>query len=103
MQGQPMQGQAAQVAASPVSASDMLLSEGVVLLGAAVLFVMLFRRLGLGAALGYLVACALVRPQGLRLVGGVASKLAIAEVGIVLLLFLMCLELTLDRELKSVV
>src|SRR3546814_9493306 len=92
MQGQPMQGQAAQVAASPVSATDMLLSEGVVLLGAAVLFVMLFRRLGLGAVLGYLVAGALVGPQGLRLVGGAESKLAIAEIGIVLLLFLVGLE-----------
>ncbi|AMK23805.1 MULTISPECIES: monovalent cation:proton antiporter-2 (CPA2) family protein [unclassified Sphingobium] len=88
-----MQGQVAQVAASPVSATDILLSEGVVLLGAAVLFVMVFRRLGLGAVLGYLVAGALVGPQGLRLVGGAESKLAIAEIGIVLLLFLVGLEL----------
>ncbi|WP_176595939.1 MULTISPECIES: monovalent cation:proton antiporter-2 (CPA2) family protein [Sphingobium] len=88
-----MQGQVAPVAASPVSATDILLSEGVVLLGAAVLFVMVFRRLGLGAVLGYLVAGALVGPQGLRLVGGAESKLAIAEIGIVLLLFLVGLEL----------
>ena len=76
-----------------LSATDMLLSEGVVLLGAAVLFVMLFRRFGLGAVLGYLVAGALVGPQGLGLVGGAESKLAIAEIGIVLLLFLVGLEL----------
>jgi len=88
-----MQGQVAQVAVSPVSATDILLSEGVVLLGVAVLFVLLFRRLGLGAVLGYLVAGALVGPQGLRLVGGAESKLAIAEIGIVLLLFLVGLEL----------
>lgn len=43
-----------------LSATDLLLSEGVILLGAAVLFVMLFRRFGLGAVLGYLVAGALV-------------------------------------------
>ncbi len=77
----------------PVSATDMLLSEGVILLGAAVLFVMLFRRFGLGAVLGYLVAGALVGPHGLGLVGGAESKLAIAEIGIVLLLFLVGLEL----------
>ena len=76
-----------------LSATDLLLSEGVILLGAAVLFVMLFRRFGLGAVLGYLVAGALVGPQGLHLVGGAESKLAIAEIGIVLLLFLVGLEL----------
>jgi len=79
--------------AAPVSATDILLSEGVILLGAAVAFVMLFRRFGLGAVLGYLVAGALVGPQGLGLVGGAQSKLAIAEIGIVLLLFLVGLEL----------
>ncbi|HKY83140.1 MAG TPA: monovalent cation:proton antiporter-2 (CPA2) family protein [Sphingobium sp.] len=77
----------------PLSATDLLLTEGVVLLGAAVLFVMLFRRFGLGAVLGYLVAGALVGPQGLGLVGGAEGKLAIAEIGIVLLLFLVGLEL----------
>ncbi len=78
---------------SPISATDVLLSEGVILLGAAVLFVIIFRRFGLGAVLGYLVAGALVGPQGLGLVGGAESKLAIAEIGIVLLLFLVGLEL----------
>ena len=88
-----MQDQLASTAVVPVSATDILLSEGVILLGAAVLFVILFRRLGLGAVRGYLVAGALVGPQGLRLVGGAESKLAIAEIGIVLLLFLVGLEL----------
>jgi CPA2 family monovalent cation:H+ antiporter-2 len=82
---------------APVNATDILLSEGVILLGAAVLFVMLFRRFGLGAVLGYLVAGALVGPQGLGLVGGAQSKLAIAEIGIVLLLFLVGLELNPSR------
>ncbi|BBD97077.1 sodium:proton exchanger [Sphingobium amiense] len=80
-------------AAETASATEILLSEGVILLGAAVAFVMLFRRFGLGAVLGYLVAGALVGPQGLHLVGGAESKLAIAEIGIVLLLFLVGLEL----------
>ena len=46
------------------------LIETVILLGAAMLFVILFRRIGLGAVLGYLVAGALVGPHGLGLVGG---------------------------------
>lgn len=83
--------------AAATGATHMLLSEGVVLLGAAVLFVMLFRRLGLGAVLGYLIAGALVGPQGLGLVGGAQSKLAIAEIGIALLLFLVGLELNPTR------
>ncbi|CAN5342066.1 monovalent cation:proton antiporter-2 (CPA2) family protein [soil metagenome] len=83
----------APIAPAAISATDILLSDGVILLGAAVLFVMIFRRFGLGAVLGYLVAGALVGPQGLGLVGGGQSKLAIAEIGIVLLLFLVGLEL----------
>jgi len=88
-----MPNSAVDAAHAPFSATEVLLSEGVILLGAAVLFVMLFRRFGLGAVLGYLVAGALVGPQGLGLVGGGESKLAIAEIGIVLLLFLVGLEL----------
>jgi monovalent cation:proton antiporter-2 (CPA2) family protein len=88
-----MSNPAVNVTQAPFSATDVLLSEGVILLGAAVLFVMIFRRFGLGAVLGYLVAGALVGPQGLGLVGGGESKLAIAEIGIVLLLFLVGLEL----------
>src|SRR3546814_7113608 len=79
------------------SATDILLTEGVVLLGVALAFVILFRRLGLGAVLGSLIAGALVGQQGLGLVGGADSKLAIAEIGIVLLLFLVGLELKPQR------
>jgi CPA2 family monovalent cation:H+ antiporter-2 len=79
------------------SAAELLLSEGVILLGVATVFVLLFRRLGLGAVLGYLVAGALVGPQGLHLVGGAQSKLDIAEIGIVLLMFLVGLELSPAR------
>ena len=43
-----------------VSATEILLNEGVILLGVGLFFVILFRRFGLGAVLGYLVAGALV-------------------------------------------
>lgn len=71
----------------------LALTEGAILLGVATLFVLIFRRFGLGAVLGYIVAGALVGPYGLGLVGGGESKLAIAEIGIALLLFLVGLEL----------
>lgn len=79
------------------SATDLLLGEGVILLGVALAMVILFRRFGLGATLGYLVAGALVGPYGLGLVSGGQSKMAIAEIGIVLLLFLVGLELNPAR------
>ncbi|MBB6122600.1 cation:proton antiporter [Sphingobium subterraneum] len=75
------------------TATSLILSEGVILLGFATVFVLLFRRLGLGAVLGYLIAGALVGPHGLALVGGGESKLDIAEIGIVLLMFIVGLEL----------
>jgi glutathione-regulated potassium-efflux system protein KefB len=74
-----------------------ILLEAVVLLGAGLICVMLFRKLGLGAVLGYLVAGVLIGPHGFGLAGGGASKLAIAEIGIALLLFLVGLELNPAR------
>ncbi|WP_052134901.1 cation:proton antiporter domain-containing protein [Sphingomonas sp. 37zxx] len=70
------------------------------LLGAALIFVLLFRKLGLGATLGYLVAGAVVGPQVLGLVGDAESKLGFAELGITLLLFLVGLELSPQRLWK---
>jgi len=74
-----------------------LLFEGVAMLGFALAFVLLFRRLGLGATLGFLVAGAIVGPQVLRLADGAESKMGFAEIGIALLLFLVGLELSPSR------
>lgn len=76
---------------------ESTLIEAVVLLGAGLAMVMLFRRFGLGAVLGYLVAGALIGPHGFGMAGGGESKLAIAEIGIALLLFLVGLELNPAR------
>ncbi len=73
------------------------LIEFTILLGAGMMFVILFRRLGLGAVLGYLVAGAAVGPFGLGWVGGGEEKLAFAELGIAMLLFLVGLELNPER------
>jgi glutathione-regulated potassium-efflux system protein KefB len=70
---------------------------GVVLLGAALISVLIFRRLGLGAVLGYLVAGILIGPYGLGLIGEPETILAYSEIGIILLLFLVGLELSPSR------
>ncbi len=77
--------------------SETLLREGVILLGVGLLMVLLFRRLGLGAVLGYLIGGVLIGPHGFGLIGGGESKLHIAELGIALLLFLVGLELSPAR------
>ena len=84
-------------AAEAAETTALVLRDGVILLGAAMLFVTLFRRLGLGAVLGYLVAGALVGPDGFGLVGEAEAILPVAELGIVLLLFLVGLELHPSR------
>jgi monovalent cation:proton antiporter-2 (CPA2) family protein len=63
----------------------------------AVLAVPIFRRLGLGAVTGYLAAGIAIGPSGFRLVTDAASVRAIAEFGVVLLLFVIGLELKLSR------
>jgi monovalent cation:proton antiporter-2 (CPA2) family protein len=76
--------------------ADVMLG-GVVLLGAALLAVLIFRRLGLGAVLGYLVAGIAIGPDGLALIDAPETILAYSEIGIILLLFLVGLELSPRR------
>ena len=77
--------------------SESLLRDGVVLGGFALVFVLIFRRFGLGATLGYLVAGAVVGPHVLHLVGDAESMIGVAELGITLLLFIVGLELNPSR------
>lgn len=83
--------------AAGAEAAAGVLRDGVIMLGAALLFVTVFRRLGLGAVLGYLLAGALVGPHGFGFVGATENLLRIADFGIVLLLFLVGLELHPSR------
>ena len=71
-----------------------------ILFGFGLFFAILFRRFGLGATLGYLVAGAVVGPQGLHLIADADGKLGVAELGITLLLFLVGLELNPTRLWK---
>ena len=74
-------------AAAEVAASNLLM-DGAIMLGAALLFVTIFRKLGLGATLGYIVGGAIIGPQVLGLIGEADSIMAVSEIGIALLLFL---------------
>lgn len=78
-------------------AAGSVLIGALVLLGFALAFVLLFRRLGLGATLGYLVAGVLVGPHVLGLIDDPERIIGFAELGIVLLLFLVGLELSPAR------
>jgi CPA2 family monovalent cation:H+ antiporter-2 len=68
-----------------------------ILLAAAVLIVALFRKLRVSPVLGYLVAGALIGPGGIRLITDVGGTAAIAEFGVVFLLFIIGLELSWER------
>jgi len=71
--------------------------EALVFLAAAVIAVPLSRRLGLGAVVGYLSAGMLIGPWLLGLVSDVDRILHVAELGVVLLLFVIGLELQPSR------
>ena len=67
------------------------------LLAAAVLIVPLFKRAGLGTVLGYLVTGVLIGRFGTRLIDDPEELLHLAEIGVVLLLFVIGLELQPSR------
>ncbi|MGY8527380.1 monovalent cation:proton antiporter-2 (CPA2) family protein [Paracidovorax citrulli] len=69
------------------------IGPAVVLMGAAVVAVPLFRRLGLGSVLGYFAAGLLVGPSVLGLFTDAQSILHFSELGVVMFLFVIGLEL----------
>ena len=73
------------------SAGDLI--RVVTLLGAAVVAVPLFKRIGLGSVLGYLAAGLVIGPFGLKLVTDSHAILHIAEFGVVMFLFMIGLEM----------
>ncbi|UDF05710.1 monovalent cation:proton antiporter-2 (CPA2) family protein [Asticcacaulis sp. AND118] len=65
----------------------------VALLGAGVVAVPLFRRLGLGSVLGYLAAGIAMGPFGLKIIAEPSTALHVAELGVVMFLFVIGLEM----------
>jgi len=77
---------------SAESGASQLVSV-VALLGAAVVAVPIFRRLGLGSVLGYLAAGLAIGPFGLKWFSDPQSILHVAELGVVMFLFVIGLEM----------
>lgn len=71
--------------------------QGILFLVAALVFVPLAVRLGLGAVLGYLVAGVVLGPIGFALVNDPTAILHVSELGVVLMLFVIGLELEPKR------
>ena len=65
----------------------------VALLGAAVVAVPIFRKLGLGSVLGYLAAGLLIGPFGLGWFNDPQTIIHVAELGVVMFLFVVGLEM----------
>lgn len=80
------------------SGSELL--KVVVLLGAGVLAVPLFKRLGLGSVLGYLAAGLAIGPFGMGFFTDAATILHVAELGVVMFLFVIGLEMQPTRLWK---
>ncbi|GAA4855710.1 monovalent cation:proton antiporter-2 (CPA2) family protein [Luteimonas vadosa] len=73
------------------------LQLALVFLLAAVIAVPLFKRFGLGAVLGYLAAGLALGPDGAAVVRDAEPVLAASEIGVVIMLFVIGLELSLPR------
>ena len=73
------------------------LELALVFLLAAVIAVPVFRRFGLGAVLGYLAAGVVLGPYGIRVIRDAEPVLAASEIGVVMMLFVIGLELSPAR------
>ena len=74
-------------------AHSISLIAPVVLLAAAVIAVPIFKRIGLGSVLGYLIAGLIIGPFGFAFFHDSTSILHIAELGVVMYLFVIGLEM----------
>jgi glutathione-regulated potassium-efflux system protein KefB len=81
--------------AAEAHGSDLI--QVVVILAAGVVAVPIFRRLGLGSVLGYLVAGLVIGPSGLRFFDDPGAILHVAELGVVMFLFIIGLEMQPSR------
>ena len=68
-----------------------------ILLAAAIIFVPVFQRLGLGSVLGYLAAGVVVGPWGFGFIDQIEEIQGIAEFGVIFLLFIIGIELKPER------
>jgi len=83
--------------AAEAAAAGSELVNVVALLGAGVIAVPIFKRLGLGSILGYLAAGLVIGPFGIGIFSDPAAILHIAELGVVMFLFIIGLEMRPTR------
>ena len=83
--------------AEAAHATTAFLESGAIMLGAALLFVTIFRKLKLGATLGYIVAGIVIGPYVLGLIRDPEALTSVTDIGIALLLFIVGLELQPSR------
>lgn len=81
--------------ATEAAGNDLV--QVVSLLAAGVIAVPVFKRIGLGSVLGYLVAGLVIGPFGLRLFSDPGAILHVAELGVVMFLFIIGLEMQPSR------
>jgi glutathione-regulated potassium-efflux system protein KefB len=101
----PLLGRAISAFLSPLMGGSGLAADSasfdlipvVVLLGSAVVAVPLAKRLGVGSVLGYLAAGLAIGPFGLGLFSDPATILHVAELGVVMFLFIIGLEMQPSR------
>lgn len=72
---------------------EQYIQQALIFIGASVVLVPIFRYLGFGSVLGYLIAGVIVGPHALKLIGDSESVMQFAELGVVLLLFMIGLEI----------
>ena len=72
---------------------NSFITQALLFIGSAVILVPFFRWLGLGAIIGYLVAGILVGPYGLSMVHDSEALKHFAELGVIILLFIIGLEI----------
>lgn len=85
------------MAAAEAAGTTSELIPVVALLAAGVIAVPLFKRIGLGSILGYLAAGLVIGPFGLKIFNDPASILHVAELGVVMFLFIIGLEMRPSR------
>jgi len=75
----------------------IILGELVILLAASILIILISQKIKLPAVVGFLLTGILIGPGGFSLVKDIKTVNALAEIGVVMLLFMIGLEFTLDR------
>ena len=76
---------------------EHFIEQSLVFIGAAIILVPIFKTLGYGSVLGYLVGGVIVGPHGLKFIHESHEVMHFAELGVALLLFMIGLEIQLPK------